>query len=80
MEGQGTLKLDRNVPVPQPNNEVEEKIEEEAKEIKAEEKSPSIGSGGGSDKKLGDDWMIPIEFQSDIGRIHEKAGFTTVGE
>ena len=26
------------------------------------------------------DWMIPIEFQSDIGRIHEKAGFTTGGE
>ena len=27
-----------------------------------------------------EDWMVPIEFQSDIGRIHEKAGFTTGGE
>ena len=27
-----------------------------------------------------EDWMIPIEFQSDIGHIHEKAGFTTGGE
>jgi hypothetical protein len=27
-----------------------------------------------------DDWMIPISFQSDMGRIHEKAGFTVEGE
>ncbi len=27
-----------------------------------------------------DDWMMPIEFQSDIGHIHQKAGFTTGGE
>eukprot|EP00592_Proboscia_alata_P002252 CAMPEP_0194365832 /NCGR_PEP_ID=MMETSP0174-20130528/13825_1 /TAXON_ID=216777 /ORGANISM="Proboscia alata, Strain PI-D3" /LENGTH=928 /DNA_ID=CAMNT_0039140675 /DNA_START=87 /DNA_END=2873 /DNA_ORIENTATION=- len=25
------------------------------------------------------DWMIPIEFQSDMGHIHQKAGFTKVG-
>eukprot|EP00970_Alexandrium_tamarense_P010455 scaffold2112_cov172-Alexandrium_tamarense.AAC.2 len=25
------------------------------------------------------DWMIPIEFQSDISHIHQKAGFTQVG-
>jgi hypothetical protein len=31
------------------------------------------------DKLLCDDWMIPIEFQSDIGCIHEKAGFTIGG-
>jgi len=27
-----------------------------------------------------DDWMIPISFQSDIGHIHQKAGFTVGGE
>ena len=32
----------------------------------------------GEDKK--DDWMIPISFQSDMGHIHRKAGFTVEGE
>mmetsp|Transcript_12240 Transcript_12240/g.18639 ORF Transcript_12240/g.18639 Transcript_12240/m.18639 type:complete len:103 (-) Transcript_12240:59-367(-) len=27
-----------------------------------------------------DDWMIPIEFQSDMEHIHQKAGFTMEGE
>jgi len=26
------------------------------------------------------DWMIPIQFQSDMGHIHQKAGFTKRGE
>ena len=25
------------------------------------------------------DWMIPIEFQSDMSHIHLKAGFTQIG-
>jgi len=25
------------------------------------------------------DWMIPLQFQSDISHIHQKAGFTQVG-
>jgi len=25
------------------------------------------------------DWMIPIEFQSDMGHIHQRAGFDHVG-
>ena len=29
---------------------------------------------------LPEDWMIPISFQSDMGRIHQKAGFTSGGE
>ena len=28
----------------------------------------------------GGDWMIPISFQSDMGHIHQKAGFTVGGE
>jgi hypothetical protein len=27
-----------------------------------------------------EDWMIPISFQSDMGHIHQKAGFTVEGE
>lgn len=30
--------------------------------------------------ELKEGWMIPISFQSDIGRIHQKAGFTIGGE
>ena len=30
----------------------------------------------GSEKN---DWMIPLQFQSDISHIHQKAGFTQVG-
>jgi len=26
------------------------------------------------------DWMIPLQFQSDISHIHLRAGFTNVGE
>jgi hypothetical protein len=32
------------------------------------------------DNDLPEDWMIPISFQSDMGRIHQKAGFTSGGE
>ena len=32
------------------------------------------------DGELKEGWMIPISFQSDIGRIHQKAGFTVGGE
>jgi len=35
----------------------------------------------GSDKEVMEknDWMIPLQFQSDISHIHQKAGFTQVG-
>ena len=38
-------------------------------------------SASSHDNEAGtDDWMIPISFQSDIGHIHQKAGFTVGGE
>ena len=63
LEGQGTLKLDRNVSVP-----TKQAVENETEK-------PETNS---TENK--DDWMIPIEFQSDIGHIHQRAGFTTGGE
>ena len=41
---------------------------------------PRPSSENGGDGEITDDWMIPISFQSDMGRIHEKAGFTVEGE
>jgi len=73
MEGQGTLKMDRNVSVPQARKMAKTVVDTSLKENETvvEESKEEVVS---------DDWMIPIEFQSDIGRIHEKAGFTTGGE
>ena len=32
------------------------------------------------EKNVKPDFMIPLSFQSDMGHIHQKAGFTVVGE
>lgn len=40
--------------------------------IKAEERE--------SEENLKPDFMIPLSFQSDMSHIHQKAGFTHVGE
>jgi hypothetical protein len=66
MEGQGTMKMSRNAIIP-PHSDDEESEDD---------------NQGGNSKKDGEsknDWMIPIEFQSDISHIHQKAGFTQVG-
>lgn len=65
MEGQGTMKMSRNVIIPPSEDE------ESGEDPKAD-KSQRDGTPK-------NDWMIPIEFQSDISHIHQKAGFTQVG-
>jgi hypothetical protein len=84
MEGQGTLKIDRNVSV------ITAVKKQQDTKIAPLEPEGQIMSNANTDKKhtnidevekkIREDWMIPIEFQSDIGRIHEKAGFTMGGE
>jgi hypothetical protein len=66
MEGQGTMKMSRNVIIPSHSED-----EESGEDPKAD-KSPKDGTPK-------NDWMIPIEFQSDISHIHQRAGFTQVG-
>ena len=65
MEGQGTMKMDHNAIIP-PHSDDEDSDNEKEKSNK-------------KDDQRKNDWMIPIEFQSDIGHIHQKAGFTQVG-
>jgi hypothetical protein len=65
VDGQGTMKMSRTMVVPR--TEASMTIEEEGSEKEEE-------------KELKDDFMIPLYFQSDIGHIHRKAGFTIVGE
>ncbi len=69
MEGQGTLKIEHNISVP--------RVEKIDTEDEAKDRTMKEAKNGTAVK---DDWMIPIEFQSDIGHIHQKAGFTTGGE
>lgn len=82
IEGQGTLKIEKNVSISFAERvEVESKTNEQDVvngETSADVKSKDSHDPPPSEEE--EDWLIPIEFQSDIGRIHEKAGFTTGGE
>ena len=64
MEGQGTMKMSNNAIIP-PHSDDEDSDDDE-----------TLRREDGESKN---DWMIPIEFQSDISHIHQKAGFTQVG-
>lgn len=63
MEGQGTMKMNENVIIAN-HKEDANANDDEANKEEATEKN---------------DWMIPLQFQSDISHIHQKAGFTQVG-
>ena len=65
MEGQGTMKMSRNVTINMPKQDIGDTEMTEA-------------ADGEEETKL--DWMIPLQFQSDISHIHLRAGFTNVGE
>lgn len=66
MEGQGTMKMVRNVVIEN----------KKRKNKDGEEKGCDVGEGDEVER----DWMIPIQFQSDMRHIHQRAGFTQVGE
>ncbi|KAL7463250.1 hypothetical protein ACHAXS_003623 [Conticribra weissflogii] len=75
MEGQGTLKMSRNVIIPKTNDDYYDSDDTEVGK-NAPTSDSKTETGRISEKN---DWMIPIEFQSDISHIHQKAGFTQVG-
>ena len=68
MEGQGTMKMTRNVIIPKHAGEEEDPG-----------KRNNEASSNTDNKATANDWMIPLQFQSDIGHIHQKAGFTQIG-
>lgn len=84
IEGQGTLKVDRNVavsrvPSKHENSSIEEPKHSDGDDGDTREETIKTVIVKGTEE-VSEDWMIPLEFQSDIGRIHQKAGFTTGGE
>ena len=75
MEGQGTMKMNRNVVIPKlvPN--------EDEKRSGSNDGSDPAAAAPSTDAAVvtKHDWMIPLQFQSDISHIHQKAGFTQIG-
>ena len=69
MEGQGTMKMNRNVIIPNLTTGENDKAPDGNDEA---DSTPT-------DTSTKHDWMIPIQLQSDISHIHQKAGLTQIG-
>lgn len=78
MEGQGTMKMDRNAIIPKISTDEDDGDGKDIEVGTNEEKESTEGHDTSVDKKK-HDWMIPLQFQSDISHIHQKAGFTQIG-
>jgi len=65
IEGQGTMKITSNVYVPNSDTDNLNKTCSDSNEDNA--KNPV-------------DWLMPLQFQSDMGRIHQRAGFSKHGD
>jgi len=76
MEGQGTMKMNRNVIIPKLASSSNDDKETEASSAAAADRE---GNGKDVSVVVKHDWMIPLQFQSDISHIHQKAGFTQIG-
>lgn len=69
IDGQGTMKMSQLMTVPRKKkNDCDAPGTEGGKKEASEEEEEKP------------DFMIPLSFQSDMGHIHQKAGFTVVGE
>lgn len=74
------MKMSKLITVPR------EKKEDAATDQAKQANSIDDGESSGQPKADSDpedvkpDFMIPLSFQSDMGHIHQKAGFTVVGE
>ena len=79
MEGQGTLKMTRAALVPKIKRDKNADIDKKKKATEDEDGDVEMKDADNEEEEK-DDWMIPIQFQSDISSIHQKAGFTEGGE
>lgn len=79
MEGQGTLKMTRAAVVPKIEREKGAESGKD-KDQDGDVEMKDAPDDDAANEQERDDWMIPIQFQSDISSIHQKAGFTEGGE
>ncbi len=79
MEGQGTMKMDLNVIIPT----IASTNEDEKQPNGNETNDPAVpvppSTTTDNTVVMKHDWMIPLQFQTDISHIHQKAGFTQIG-
>lgn len=74
MEGQGTMKMNRNVIIPKLTSSTDASAEGKKDGDVSAPVQPET-----NEDDVKHDWMIPLQFQSDISHIHQKAGFTQIG-
>lgn len=81
MEGQGMMKMSTNVIIPKAGTKDTTAEEPESDDKMDVDSGAELSEKADPESKLTEkhDWMIPLQFQSDISRIHQKAGFTQVG-
>ena len=81
VDGQGTMKIRKAVLIPRDDNGDEEDDEDagEGEETSQEEAKSNEGATKAEKGPNSADFMIPISFQSDMGHIHRRAGFTLGG-
>jgi hypothetical protein len=83
VDGQGTLRLSRSLVVPrseQDSDDDDNGSDDNGDDGDDDNENEPDGGGDGDGADGKPDFMIPISFQSDIGNIHRKAGFTQGGE
>ena len=74
------MKMSKLITVPREKKENAERTESEQAES-TNNPVPDGGTEAGSfSEEAKPDFMIPLSFQSDMGHIHQKAGFTVGGE
>jgi hypothetical protein len=80
IDGQGTMKMSRAIIVPRDSSSDKDHInplDDGEAELNAKDTNNNDGDEPAPEK---DDFMIPVFFQSDMGHIHRKAGFTHGGK
>jgi hypothetical protein len=70
IEGQGTMKISSNVSVPRVSGNQGEKPSKDDTTYPVPVQEATEASS---------DWLMPLQFQSDMSRIHQRAGFTKHG-
>ena len=81
MEGQGTMKMSRNVIIPTlaPGAATDDEKDASGNDGDTDMTDADAKEDSATKKKPKQSWMIPLQFQSDIGHIHMRAGFTQIG-
>lgn len=79
IDGQGTMKMSRIITVLPEKPKVDHQEEPEQAE-QGQGETDEKSEVAEKEDEIKPDFMIPLSFQSDMGHIHQKAGFTVGGD